>query len=63
MKIDRIIGEALEISDSDLKTPTDITLSDSKSIIVEGKKTLVVNARFDCPCCGHGISIEIDYDE
>ncbi len=28
----------------------------------KAKKLLKVNARFDCPCCGKGVQIQIGYD-
>lgn len=32
----------------------------SKRVMSEAKKVLIVEARFDCPCCGKGIQINID---
>ena len=42
------------------ENPITLLPAQVESITVEAKKQLRVNARFDCPCCGKGIQIEIN---
>lgn len=53
--IEETFGEKLVNSEPIMLSPIQETQIKSKT-----ESVLTVNARFDCPCCGKGISIKID---
>jgi len=59
------IGFAKEVvygEDPAKVTPITLLPAQSNLVITEAIKKLMVDARFDCPCCGKGITIQIDQE-
>ena len=56
------IGYVKEVTFSENPANSPITLLPIQNTSIESKveRVLTLNARFDCPCCGKGVQINID---
>lgn len=58
MKKQKIIGVVKEAEYDDYKG--DVYETNSRTILTDLEKIFRMDARFDCPCCGKGISIRVE---